>query len=332
MSLIDWVIIAVLMFYFYDGYRRGFLELLSELLSFLISIYLALKLESLVGSWITNKISLPDSFKIPVGFFVSWFFIQLLLSIGIKLIYKYIPRLIRNSKINKFGGAIISETKGFLFMGILILFFVSLPMPKLFKDRMNNSIIGGLIAKQGSLADGFIHRQFGNSVKDMAAFLTVEPSQVVDSKEPLSRILQPDERLYLGYKTVDVKADEVSEKEMLDLVNTERVKRGLTVLKFNSAAQQVARAHARDMFAKGYFSHINMEGLTPFDRMDNYGIKYKMAGENLALAPNVDLAHSGLMNSPGHRANILESKFGQLGVGVMDAGKYGKIFVQIFKD
>ena len=56
------------------------------------------------------------------------------------------------------------------------------------------------------------------------------------------------------------------------------------------------------------------------------------AGENLALAPTTEFAHEGLMNSPGHRANILNGQFRRVGIGVLDGGIYGKMFVQEFTD
>ena len=66
--------------------------------------------------------------------------------------------------------------------------------------------------------------------------------------------------------------------------------------------------------------------------MEKAGISYQAAGENLAYAPNVDVAHTGLMNSEGHRANILSADFGKVGIGVIDGGVYGKMFVQEFTD
>ena len=95
---------------------------------------------------------------------------------------------------------------------------------------------------------------------------------------------------------------------------------------------RLARAHSRDMFIRGYFAHVNPDGEDPFDRMNEAGIIYQVAGENLALAPNVDLAHDGLMNSPGHRANILTAEFGLVGIGCIDGGSYGKMFSQEFTD
>ena len=95
---------------------------------------------------------------------------------------------------------------------------------------------------------------------------------------------------------------------------------------------QFARSYSLDMFQRGYFSHYNPEGESPFDRMEKAGITYTSAGENLALAPSVELSMQGLMNSPGHRVNILRPEFGKVGIGVMDGGIYGKMFTQEFTD
>jgi uncharacterized protein YkwD len=77
----------------------------------------------------------------------------------------------------------------------------------------------------------------------------------------------------------------------------------------------VARGHSIDMLQRGYFAHETPEGRTPFDRMRDGGVRFTVAGENLALAPTVTLAHQGLMGSPGHRANILRPEFTRVGIG-----------------
>jgi uncharacterized protein YkwD len=84
------------------------------------------------------------------------------------------------------------------------------------------------------------------------------------------------------------------------------------------------------MFTRGYFSHYTPGGVSPFDRMADAGVTYVYAGENLALAPSTDLAMQGLMNSPGHRANILNPNFNKIGIGVIDGGIYGKMYSQEF--
>jgi uncharacterized protein YkwD len=64
--------------------------------------------------------------------------------------------------------------------------------------------------------------------------------------------------------------------------------------------------------------------------MRSQGVHYRYAGENLAGAPTVERAHTGLMNSQGHRANILNPNYTRIGVGVIDGGRYGKMFTQHF--
>jgi uncharacterized protein YkwD len=86
------------------------------------------------------------------------------------------------------------------------------------------------------------------------------------------------------------------------------------------------------MFAKGYFAHVNLEDEDPFDRMRNEKVRFLRAGENLALAQTLTIAHNGLMNSPGHRANILQPGFGRVGIGILDGGIYGLMITQNFRN
>ena len=86
------------------------------------------------------------------------------------------------------------------------------------------------------------------------------------------------------------------------------------------------------MFARGYFAHMTPEGKDPFARMKEAGITFTNAGENLALAQTLAIAHNGLMNSPGHRANILRPQFGRVGIGILDGGVYGLMISQEFRN
>lgn len=120
------------------------------------------------------------------------------------------------------------------------------------------------------------------------------------------------------------------EQRMLDLVNAERAKNGQPLLKANLKLTEVARLKARDMIDKNYFSHTSPTYGSPFDMMRKFGITYGTAGENLAGAPTVDTAHTNLMNSSGHRANILNGSFREVGIGIVNGGPYGKMIVQMF--
>ena len=116
------------------------------------------------------------------------------------------------------------------------------------------------------------------------------------------------------------------EQQALTLLNQDRAKHGLPALKANSQLTALARSYAQDMMNRGFFSHYNPEGLSPFDRMNRAGISYKTAGENLAINSSVAAAETAFMNSSGHRANILNSVYTDVGVGVVRNSK-GQVYV-----
>ena len=107
------------------------------------------------------------------------------------------------------------------------------------------------------------------------------------------------------------------EAEMLALVNAERAKAKLKPVRWDARLAEVGRAHSRDMIARGYFAHVAPGGGSVADRLRRAKLPFLTAGENLAYAPTLAIAHQGLMDSPGHRANILRPAFGRLGVGLV---------------
>lgn len=107
------------------------------------------------------------------------------------------------------------------------------------------------------------------------------------------------------------------EKEMLALVNAERKKHNLKPLIWDGRLAEVGRAHSRDMLKQDYFAHEDPKGRTVADRVAKAKVFYLVVGENLAFAPNLAIAHKGLMESPGHRANILRPGFGRAGIGIV---------------
>ena len=120
------------------------------------------------------------------------------------------------------------------------------------------------------------------------------------------------------------------EKEVFDLINKQRTQNGLSPLKENSELQRVARIKAQDMVNNNYFSHTSPTYGSPFDMMKSFKISYNTAGENIAGNSSNSSAVTAWMNSPGHRANILNGSFNQTGIGVVKGSKYGKIYVQMF--
>ncbi|MBP1156651.1 MULTISPECIES: CAP domain-containing protein [unclassified Paenibacillus] len=120
------------------------------------------------------------------------------------------------------------------------------------------------------------------------------------------------------------------EQQMLDLVNQARTEAGLSPFAVDLELSKVARLKSQDMVDKNYFSHDSPTYGSPFDMMKKFGIEYRTAGENIACNQNVTAAHQALMNSEGHRANILSKDFTHIGIGIVDGGPCGKMFTQQF--
>lgn len=107
------------------------------------------------------------------------------------------------------------------------------------------------------------------------------------------------------------------QKQVLDLVNAERTKRGLNPLTLDAKLSNTATLKSQDMINKGYFDHTSPTYGSPFDMMQQFGISYRSAGENIAMGQRTPQeVMNSWMNSSGHRANILNSSFTTLGVGI----------------
>jgi uncharacterized YkwD family protein len=106
------------------------------------------------------------------------------------------------------------------------------------------------------------------------------------------------------------------EQKVVDLVNQEREKQGLKPLTLNKKLSDVARTKSKDMMDKGYFDHNSPTYGSPFDMMKQFGIEYTTAGENIAKGQqSPEDVMNAWMNSDGHRKNILNPDFTEIGVG-----------------
>ncbi|MDI6892141.1 MAG: CAP domain-containing protein [Actinomycetota bacterium] len=136
--------------------------------------------------------------------------------------------------------------------------------------------------------------------------------------------------IHPAYGGVDLSSDEA---KMLVLLNRERTSRGLPALEVDPRLTEVARDHSREMIALDYFSHTSPVHGVLSERLEKAGLrKWETAGENLAGAPDCEEARSALLQSPEHRANILDPSYTHVGIGVVDGGPYGKMFTQDFAE
>lgn len=325
LNWVDTLILIVLVIYLIEGWGLGFIRSLADFISFIGSFILGLTFYSFFAGILVRQFEIPQGFANAGGFFIAAFVSEIILAIIFRrlltVFYSYTnfdkrPDVFK--KLNKFFGVIPSFLSAVVLLSFILTMIISLPLSPFLKASVSDSRFGNRLTANTQGFEKALNAVFGEAVSDALTFLTIEPK----SEESIS----------LNFKTSKFSTDEKSEREMLDLVNIERGEAGLEGVVGNFPLTSVARDHCMDMMSRGYFSHYTPEGLSPFDRMAQANIEFTFAGENLALAPNVTLAMQGLMNSPGHRANILSKDFGKLGVGVIDGGIYGEMFCQEFTD
>ncbi len=121
------------------------------------------------------------------------------------------------------------------------------------------------------------------------------------------------------------------EGQVVALCNQIRRQNGLPALSQNWQLERMARIKSQDMRDKHYFSHQSPTYGSPFTMMKSFGINFTYAGENIAAGqPNPKSVVNSWMTSPGHRANILNKNFTQIGVGYAAGGTYGTYWTEDF--
>jgi len=317
MNWIDIALIIVVFFAVWAGWYRGFIQGSLDLLTWLGSIILGFVFYPHTARLLEKVITL-GVWLLPLSFIITVIIARLLIGLITGRILHIIPEHANHGWFNRLLGIVPGAINGFIYATILAALLLALPL----NDRITNETRDSRIANRLSMYAEWTNKKlapvFDQAVRQTMNSLTVNPSST--------------ESVKLHFKYNNPVARPHLEAKMLEMVNEERAKEGLPPLEADPEQTRVARAHSKDMFARGYFAHENPDGKSPFDRMKESGVKFRTAGENLALAQTLEIAHRNLMNSPGHRANIMNPDFGRLGIGIMDGGFYGLMISQEFRD
>ncbi|MFD2045380.1 CAP domain-containing protein [Ornithinibacillus salinisoli] len=191
-------------------------------------------------------------------------------------------------------------------------------------ESSRDSVLATFDEPLNSIRKGFINYQIQDNGKYhtflidqnyVTIFYDKHENNKVTAIQIISEELEQQKEAFFGEPSEELK--EGFEYQLFDLTNAARVNHGLPILTWDESVRKTARDHSSDMADNNYFSHTNLEGQSPFDRMTEDEIAFQMAGENLAAGQSSSIfAHEGLMNSLGHRENILHSDFRSLAVGV----------------
>lgn len=314
----DYIVFLTLAIYVFEDSSFGIIAAGISLISTIVAFLIGLIFYHPVSEFIVNKFSLTKGISDAIAFLLvsaaSFLAISLLLAlIRKRYIYVKFPKIL-----DTLGGGFLGAVSFFFIASFAVALLLSFPVSEVIKESIRKSVTGRFLFTRTHGIETQVKRVFGGAVEDTINFLTIKPGS--------------SELVNLHFTIKAIRVDERSEDQMLTLINVERAKRGLSQVTLDARLREVAREHAKDMLERGYFSHYTPEGLSPFDRIEAANISYKYAGENLAFAPAVEIAMDGLMKSSGHRDNVLSPNFGKAAIGAVDAGIFGKMFVQEFTD
>lgn len=301
--------------------NNGFISSGFDLLGLFFSLIISLNFFPFFAKLLVINFSLSKGLSKALGFFIAWVVSEIVFFMIVKLILKAVPQRLHQHKFNKILGFIPALIEGAVFFTFAVTLIFAFPVKGSIKnDVLRSKTAQPLITLSQSL-ESRLKTIFNDAIVETLNFLTIKQNS--------------DKKVDLGFKLAekDLKKDMVAEITMFNLVNKERKSQGFKSLRFDEDLRKAAQEYGQQMFLHGFFSHYSaVDGASPAERLDRHAIKYVVTGENLAYAPDVQIAHTGLMNSEGHRKNILSPEFGKVGIGVIDAGIFGKIFVQEFTD
>jgi len=185
------------------------------------------------------------------------------------------------------------------------------------------AVLTGTILTSAAQAASLSHKVVsGDTLWKLAAKYQVGTSEIIAANPNINNpdLIYPGQVLTIPQ--VDSKVSGY-EAEVIRLVNEIRQENGLQTLSANWELSRVARYKSRDMKEKGYFSHTSPTYGTPFQMIKAFGLSFRTAGENIAKGyATPQSVVNGWMNSSGHRANILNASYKQIGVGYVEYGNY----------
>lgn len=316
--IIDLLIIFVVLLCTWTAYRRGFILSVVVLLSWVVVLGLALLLYKPAGAVVLKVFPKTGTWSAALGFILVIILAQVVFDrLSIWLLDR-LPQRVSQSRLNHILGILPGLANGYIWATLMSAFLIAYPLGGKFTQEARKSRVAKQLAGNVSWLNERLSPVFTDALLQLRGNSLASVSH--------------EKMVWLPFKVTDARPRPDLEAELLRLVNRERTQRGLQALQADTELTKVARAHSDDMFKRGYFSHYTPEGLDPFDRMKNDDVHFLTGGENIAITQTLTMAHTGLMNSPGHRANILNPAFGRLGIGILDGGIHGLMITQAFRD
>ncbi len=304
------------------GWIRGFVREVLDLVGLVLGVAVAFRLSGPLGEFLAGRFDVSSEWA-RLGAGITLFIV---VGLGMALAAHWLGKLMRLPGLN-----LTNRLLGAGFAGawalVIVLVFVSLlralPMPSAVDAALDDSMILSVVSGPESLTQRTFQSVAGDSVLD--TLLALEP--LIGDRR---LILDEDASVEIDPAGPDdLDSRPADAQEVFDFANDARLAAGVAPLAWSEGLAAVAEAHALDMYTAGYFSHRSPSTGDVVDRVADAGIRLYAIGENLALAATPRAVHQALMDSAGHRENLLRVSFDRVGVAAVD-GPLGLMVVQVF--
>ncbi len=304
------------------GWLRGFVKELMDLLGLILGIVFAFRLSGVAGDFYAGWTGLSEGPARLVGGITVFLLVGIAASIGAHFLSRAMnqPGLQLS---NRALGCGVALGWGWALATLILSVMVVLPLPGGFAEALDDSTLVDALTNPDLPTQRAFHAVAGDDVLESVLAL----QRLVGNREV---VIGVDERIELEPQPRNrLNNAPAAALEVFARLNAARVDAGVDPLAWSDGLADVGRSHAFEMYTDGYFAHTSPVSGQVGDRLQDAGIRFRLAGENLALAATPGLVHEGLMDSQGHRENIVRPEFTRVGIGVVD-GPLGLMVVQVF--
>jgi uncharacterized protein YkwD/uncharacterized membrane protein required for colicin V production len=319
MNAVDTGILIIVGLFAVGGLRRGFLLGIVDLIAFGLSLIVAARLSGSVADALMNR-GLPEKLAAGAGFVITAVVSLAVIGLAARVLLSPLGALSASTPLGWFNGVLgllPGAVRGLAIAALVVLVIMALPPEFRLREPLTESRLASPIAETGRKAldaglawAGVDPRSLGIPYQTRAAVSGDLPFSVINAN--------------------GLENDRAAEQTLLELLNQERAGSGLPPLAPDPALADVARAHAREMFALGFFGPDSPTTESAANRLAAAGLSYPLSAENIALAATAELAQAGLMTSPAYHANILNPGFTRVGITALRSDDHGLMVTQEF--
>lgn len=320
--ILDLVILVLIAGLLMRGWARGVVREAVDVFGLVLSLILAFRLAPVVGVVVGAMSGMSDEAARLTGGII----VLMVAGVGLVLASRAVERRVGLDELtagSRAWGAGLAATWGVFLVTALVTLSTVLPMPPAVDDHLEASAVARSLIDPDGVPQAVFGRLAGDRI--IATLLTLRRT-FGDRRV----VIGPDEVIEIpAARPEDLSREDAATVEVFNLLNFARVEAGLAPLAWSEPLAEVALGHAYDMYLNGFFAHDSPTTGGLGERLLAASIPFSIAGENLALAVTPGEVHRGLMESPGHRANILGDDYRRVGVAVV-SGRLGLMTVQVF--